>query len=299
MLLLKKSTLALLAFSSSFAMAGTMGTVCTPGNVTVPCERTAWDVGIQALYLKPSYNASWSYAGSTSVNDLTTYNEYIPDWNWGFRLEGSYHFNTGNDLTVNWLYFSNESSQGFAVQANSVTGRFKPTVNAVNIEMGQHVDFGQMKNIRFHGGVQYANLKETANVLLVTNNSLYYGGDARTSAFGPRAGADMSYDVNANFAVYGNAAGAVLVGTSKFDNNRLPNGGASRGSKTAVVPNLEGKLGMKYMHQMDSGDLSVDLGWMWTNYFNAMHFIGGQGVVRETNFALNGPYVGVKYVGNV
>ena len=42
---LKKTTLAIFVFTTHAALAGSMGPVCSEGNVTVPCERSAWGFG--------------------------------------------------------------------------------------------------------------------------------------------------------------------------------------------------------------------------------------------------------------
>lgn len=316
----KKSALVIFALSSGMANAGTMG--CEPGDVTVPCANTAWDVGVTALNLRPGFDADQTYFSNyfNAQNHIRFRDESF-DWNWAFKLEGSYHFNTGNDVNVNWYHFDNETSKTYQLgSAFGVTYEAPLTDNikwdAVNFEFGQDVDFGERKNIRFHGGAQYARIESHAvlsNFDNVANSSI--GQTMKFDGFGPRGGMDMSYQFMDGFGIYANVAGAVLVGTSKFDSAVLtPNQTrTTSGSKDAVVPEVEGKIGAKYSMQFAQGQLSIDGGWMWINYFNPLHsavatlglvdFLpnvnASLGQVKETDFSMNGPYVGLKWVGNV
>ncbi|WP_133128138.1 Lpg1974 family pore-forming outer membrane protein [Legionella nagasakiensis] len=330
MLNLKKTAVAVLAFGSSAVFAGTMGPVCTPGSVTVPCENTAWDIGVQALYLQPIYTGPLAWTGSVSnaVGNQSRHVDRDPEWSWGFKLEGSYHFNTGNDLNLNWYHLASKTrtrtfNAGFDIPdvvdvTDTYTNSFRPRWDAVNLELGQHVDFGQVKNIRFHGGVQFVRIKTelthnasgTVDVPGVTDGSVPASANAsdevKFNGFGPRVGADLSYDVGNGLAIYANGATALLTGTSKFNRSGTATLGgvgtlpwSSSGSRTAIVPELEAKLGAKYTYAMAQGDLSLDVGYMWVNYFHAQQYTHFGLSDEDSDFGLQGPYIGLKWVGSV
>lgn len=305
MLNLKKTAVAVLALGSSAVFAGTMGPVCTPGSVTVPCERSAWDFGVRALYLQTTGE---DFAGTRTVGTTTRYDNYNDNWGWGFQLEGSYHFSTGNDVNVNWYHLSDSGHRNSSLGADLTAAlplgsiRLEPKWDAVNFEFGQMVNFGEFKKIRFHGGAQYARIdrdyrvNNLAGVSVATANQKFNG-------FGPRIGADMSYDLANGFAIYGNGASTLLVGDSKFSDNvtaiaPLFAGITSfHGSRTILVPELEAKLGVKYTYAMAQGDLTLDAGYMWVNYLN-VHSDPAL-AIGNTNFGVDGIIFGAKWVGNV
>jgi len=338
MLNLKKTALAVIALGSTAAFAGTMGPVCSAVNVTVPCENTAWDLGGRALYLQPSSSAG--LVGNTTVtaaNGNTVTAGTNPQWGWGFQLEGSYHFSTGNDFNLNWYHFRNSNSRDFygPLTASNVVAPFTgenltsltvdqvlATGNAawdqVNMEFGQHVDFGENKFARFHGGMNFSRVglnstvdtsysatpegstTATASSISNTRSSVFNG-------FGPRVGMDLTYDWGNGLSVYADGALSVLAGSSKSSTGYAETidtalyTGVVSNSASNVVGELDAKLGAMYTYAMAQGDLSLDIGWVFANYMNALQAanLAQNATSSDSAFGIQGLYFGLKWVGNV
>jgi hypothetical protein len=344
MLNLKKTALAVIALGSTAAFAGTMGPVCSAVNVTVPCETCAWDFGGRALYLQPTSLSSFANYYNVQTNSTDTLNNkynngLAPTFGWGFQLEASYHYSTGNDVNVNWYHFRNGKAVNpikttTLVSLPSVTGTSAPnsyTVNnlaasanpawdQVNIEVGQHVDFGENKFARLHGGFNYSrfgvngfeNFYGYSGTTVPTATTDYINRtDSYTSVFngfGPRVGMDLNYEWGNGLGVYANGALSVLAGSSKTSLNRNnwsnPNQTFTiSSSRNNVVGELDTKVGFMYTYACAQGDLSLDVGWLFAAYNGGVWGIdnidlGGVNGSQD-NWGIQGLYFGAKWVGNV
>lgn len=319
-----KKTLSLLSLVyGGFAIAGTMGPVCAPGNVTVPCEANQWEFGAQALYLKHTSSAT---LGEPSVNTstLSNYNTQA-DWNWGFLLNGAFHFGTGSDISLNWTHLDNDNDVGrFNGQYLQLITAGSTTVPAayelslqnrydqVNLVIGQHVDMSERKHARFYGGIQYARMSIDGTSIYTLPNPAFItptgGGVSRSvdsdfSGFGPTLGIDYAYDVIPGLSVTANTSGSILYGTTRYDSATVYNNGlvvtSIYGSRQTLVPAMEAKLGASYACNLSNSQLNLVGGYQVTNYFKALQsqpITGNSPFAR--NYALNGPYLGVKWLGN-
>lgn len=299
---------------SSISFAGTMGPVCAPGNVTVPCAAQQWDIGIQALYLKPAYH----YEQDNLFNALAGTNfdpiEMNGDkWALAYALEGSYHFSTGNDISMQWTHFDTNHEHEHLDNLMQKT-RF----DQANLVFGQHIDFNTIKNARFYSGLQYANIHLTRTnslntviaetpvlhaflnnvvevpIVFAQQNYVDYNG------FGPMVGVDFAYMLGSSgFSLTANTATSLLYGTGRSNVNASIDGLVKAhpfSSRKMMVPGLEEKLGINYDTQFAQGLLSINGGYQALNYFNVVTRAQSSKTALS-DFGLYGPYFGIRWLG--
>lgn len=346
---LKKAALAVLVLGVSGAASAAMyapppAPGCPEGNVTVPCEKRGWSFGVDALYVQvgsagqvaTTTTGTVASAGVQSVEIPQYSNNYTsltPDWNWGFRVDAAYLFGTGNDLNLNWTHFVKTTDQtNTAAAGETLNGLYIADVldsgedidnidssvdnkfDAVNLEFGQTVNFGEKVASRFHAGLQYADIRQTISQSGWNGSNVaiydYSSTESKFAGVGPRAGLDSSYDFGNGVSIFGNFAGGLLVGDVKYNSSQsftdaegtgtiVASGTTSATSDTSFVPEAEAKLGVAYTKPMAQGDLRVQAGYQVANYWNALSTTSQGTDGDKTDFNYQGVFLGLKWLGNV
>lgn len=306
---LKKSALALIALGVAGAAAAggfTPAPACTNHPVTIPCERTAWDVGFTAYWARPTNENLGS--DQALVSGIDNYRVHArPGYKFGFGLEGSYHWSTGNDLVLSWTRFHKSYDRTESNTAKAVNVWNKADFDAVNLEFGQHIDVGPNYDLRLHFGGQYMRLDHDVfvrNATTVAALSTSYTEGRWYSEFdgvGPRAGVDMMYNISNGFGVVARASASLLVGDNKATYITATHSGDTarhyNGSRRTVVAGLNGRVGLSYTHMMSQGSVSVEGGYAVMNYMAPVQHVYNSFVATTaSNFSVNGVYGMIKYV---
>lgn len=290
--MLKKSLSWALFLPCISVYAGTMGVTCESKGVTVPCRTSAWEIGASALYLQPSSIFLNPVIAEGTADPLPSRRFINKEYNWGFNVEGSYYFNKGNFLTVDWLNFSDSNTVLYSqTVANDHQYMFSTNVNIVNAVIGQKIQLSDDANVRLFAGGQYASIKNSSELDILTSpssgtpsQSSYHGG-------GPRLGADFSQELPRGFNAFAQGAMSLLVGSGK-GKMLIGTGQSVFNHAMQTVPSLDAKLGLGYQVNMQQGSLNVMGGWMFQRYFDAVLI---NDYKSTYSYSLNGPYIRARW----
>lgn len=330
----KKIVCLAMLIKSFSGFAGIMGEVCSASNALLPTEKRAWDISGRALYLQSTAMQPTSpFSQTFSESNKTITWGINPDWGWGFQLAAAYHFSRGSEVNLNWYHYRRSTLNSVTVTVedvnniiipfvgpfigNTISSFFQPQWDQANLEFAQPVYFAKNKFLRLHGGLNYSRVsanstlsnsyvdgetEEESNMVSAYSSSTVFNG------FGPRLGADLNYQLDTHIGVYATGAMSLLAGTSKafigYSTTALLDANQAVGFSTPnVIPELDAKLGFMYNYETTYGELSLDLGWLWAHYVNA---IGNYGLSTSkpitsslTNFGVQGLYAGMKWIGNL
>lgn len=318
-------------FLSAFAFAGSYTETCP--NVTVPCERSGWDIGFEGSWMKPmNHDLGFQEETNPGTEDLPSVTHYIkPKYHFGWRVIGSYHFGYGNDVTVHYSRFRDKRSQ-------LATGIFSPqneegpseTVEALGAarwkydsfvaEFGQKIKLSSQTGIRIHAGVEYAKIFQRLSTSVGGGDFLEVIFDdsapnfkrSEFKGFGGRFGLDMWHRITDRFYVVAHGATGILAGNMNLAvrtgepflvvDEDSPNTDFDVHQEfQAFVPTYEARGGVVYKHHTSNGKLMAELGYQLHGYASAV--IHGQDGVYKfdddrnhvSGYGFHGPYLTLKY----
>lgn len=310
-----KKMLVVLALTLALPIfAGTMGGECIEGPVTIPCQAPQWELGAQALYLKVVNSGQDAYFPDTVVGE---YENMSNRWHVGFELDGSYHFNSAQDVKMDWTHYDASTTiLGFTAvlgEPSALTTLYNQNkFDQVNWVIGQHVDFSRQISTRLYAGLQYAAMRgnrfstytaEEIDTEIVNTSQV---NNADYNGVGPVMGIDFAYELGRGVSLTSNSNVSMLYGTTR-DNYSITTGVVVPGpvqsipyylSSKLVVPSIGEKLGLRFNYPLMQGLLTIESGYQALNYFRPFNRIQtNPKFISDTDFGLYGAYFGVRWLG--
>ena len=265
----KQVTLGLIALglTSGTALAGHPARdvpmpTAAPVLVTVPEQDGSWSLGVEALYWQPN-NGDFQYAltrkqttGTNATHNALTTKEVSNDYDWGFRLDGTYHIPfQGKDVELSWVHFDHDqisdSSNAYRTGSNaenavnlpwdyvspalgdstqafdSIHGKSEYDYDHVDLVFGQKIKVGNRVMLRPFAGARWAEIdtKNTAaakfadqSAVSPTDINQNWRFKSDFEGVGPRVGMDGDLDLGNGFGISVRAGLSLLVGDQKNSN---------------------------------------------------------------------------------
>lgn len=219
---------------------------------------------------------------------------------------------------------------------NQAAAKAEYDLNQVDLTVGQYINVGCRLIMHPNVGLRWAQVERTLNSGYAEveptgfADALGVKEDSNFSGIGPIAGLDASYYLGMGFGAVAHVDSALLIGSidSKTDAlflegttfNSTPVAAVASQLKgdnvQRIVPVVDMKLGADYTYvfnNAENSDLTLEAGWMASNYFNAVDrvpgVVGSASVVNGTpvlipstsfarktsDFGMQGPYVSLTF----
>lgn len=256
-----------------------------------------WYVGADALYgIVNNQDFFYDILSSTRTPSQTTpniNNVLHTHYHWGYDVQVGYFLNNSDDITLNYLGFNN-------IKDSNLFASAKYSLNVLNAQLGHEIYCGNWLVHPF-GGIEYVRITRSFNVFIpsssdfnLASNSFF---DFTDQAIGPRFGFDGRYYLDCNFAIAYGAAGGLLYNTLSQNEKNL-----NFSDSHAFAWTADAKMGLAYLFR----NFEIEGGYKIFSFHQ-----GGQATIEQReptavpqntvflqssglNFAVGGPYLGVK-----
>lgn len=327
-------------FSSALITLGlSTSALASPFCVTVPDQQGGFGLGADALWLRPSvpnntYNATvFIPTAGNPFNVNVNLQNVNPSYKLAFDLIAAYRFPcTGLDVTAIWTHLNssnngnNSTTQTYNLNPqlltvdSSASTSFK--YDAIDIDLGQRVNFGDYFNFRIFTGVRGVQIEQqqTNNYGFTLSNppplvgagpqtELDFFQTTKLEGLGPQMGLEGRYCLGYGFGIDASAVLSALIGRSDckatvdFTNftatpPTITTVNFDTDSKDRVVPTIDVNLGADYTFNFNycsRSSLVVQAGYKIIHYWNVGHmFINNIGPNNANSISFDGPYLGLK-----